>query len=114
MDNMSIFDILITACGLYLVYTAVVMKIKGKIVKGVLVSKDVDVEKIKDKEGFIRYMSGKALLVGVLAAAVGMINLVNSYLKGPGWISIAVIAGYFVVLMVFAYSSVKARKIYIE
>ena len=104
MDNMSIFDILITACGLYLVYTAAVMKTRGKIVKGVLVSKD----------GFIRYMSGKALLVGVRAAAVGIINLVNSYLKGPGWISIAVIAGYFVVLMVFAYSSVKARKTYIE
>ena len=114
MDNTSIFDLLIAGCGLYLVYTAVVMKTKGKIIKGVLVSKEVDVEKIRDKEGFIRYMFGKVLLAGILAAAVGVTNLINFYVKGPAWISMAVVAGYFAVLMVFAVSSVKARKKYID
>ena len=71
-------------------------------------------EKIRDKEGFIRYMFGKVLLSGILAAAVGIMNLVNAYVKGPAWISMAVVAGYFVVLMVFAVSSVKARKKFIE
>lgn len=114
MDNTSIFDLLIAGCGLYLIYTAVVMKTKGKIVKGVIVSKDVDVEKIRDKEGFIRYMFGRVLLAGILAAAVGAMNLVNAYAQGPAWISMAVVAGYFVVLMVFALSSVKARKKFID
>lgn len=114
MNSMSIFDLLIAASGLYLIYTAWMMKTRGRITKGVIVSKDVDVEKIRDKDGFIHYMFAKALWMGVLAAAVGTVNLINTYLKGPVWISMAVVIGYFVVLMAFAVVSVKARKKFIE
>lgn len=105
-----IFDFLMMGSGVYLIYTAVVMKTKGEIIQGVMVSKDVDVEKMQDKEGFIRYMFGKALFTGVLTVAVGAVNLANSYVQGPAWVSMVVVAGYFAALMAFAVFTVKAGK----
>ncbi len=110
----SIFDLLIAGCGLYLIYTAISMKKHGQVKAGVIVSKDVDVEKIRDKAGFIQYMYGKVLLIGILAVLVGVISLVNTKLGGPDIISILSVIGYLIVLVVFAVATVKARKKFID
>ncbi len=114
MNNINIFDLLITGSGLYLIYVAVIMKTKGEIAKGVIVSRDVDIERMRDKEGFIRYMYGKSLFMGILTAAVGAINMANFYVQGPAWVSIAAVAGYIMVLAAFAVFTLKARKKFID
>ena len=60
----NLFDYLIILSGLYLVYTGINMKQTGEIKTGVIVSKDVDVNRIKDKEGFIKYMYARVLIIG--------------------------------------------------
>ena len=48
MGNINIFDLLIAGSGIYLMYTAIMMKRKGELKTGVIISKDVDVNKIRE------------------------------------------------------------------
>lgn len=76
-------DILCILCGAYLVYAAIVMKTQGRIINNVLLKKGMDENSLKDKEGFIRFLFAKVLLVGILVIIGGIINWVNTYLSGP-------------------------------
>ncbi len=111
---MSIFDLLISGSGVYLIYIAILMKWKGEIRKGVIVSKDVNPERIRDKEGFINYMFPKTLVIGALTAAVGCLNMSSPYISGSAWLPLAIMAGYFAALMAFASFTMKARKKFID
>lgn len=114
MGNINIFDLLIAASGIYLIYTAIMMKRTGEIKSGVIVSKEVDVNQIKDKEGFIRYMYGKVMVIGILAVAVGAGSIINTNLNGPAYLSLVGIGGYLAVLIFYAVASAKARKKFID
>ncbi len=114
MNNVSIFDLLITGSGLYLIYVTVIMKTKGEITRGVIVSGNVDIERMRDKDGFIRYMYGKSLFMGILTVAAGAVNMANFYFRGPAWVSMAAIGGYCAMLAVFAVLTIKARKKFID
>lgn len=114
MGSVNIFDLLIVICGLYMIYTAVIMKTKGKITAGIVVSKDIDVKKIRDREGFIGYMFGKVLLLGVLTSAIGGLGILTTYLEAPSYITLIGLGCFMVILIVFAVASNKAKKLYIE
>lgn len=114
MNTSTFFDLLITGSGFYLIYIAIIMKKKGEIKQGVIVSKDVDIDKIRDKKGFIDYMFSRLLLVGVLTIAAGMVSLLNTYFTGPSYISIIIVVIYLLVLILFTAATVKARKKYID
>lgn len=114
MNTTNIFDLLITLSGAYLVYAAIIMKKDGKIVSSILPGKDVDANKLRDKEGFIKYMFGKLLLLGVLTLAAGIIGMVNTQFGGPVYISIIGVVIVLAVLIVFSISLTKARKRFIE
>lgn len=114
MEGLNIFDILIALSGVYLIYEAVRMKRTGDITGGVIVSKEVDVNNIRDKEGFIKYMFGKVFAMGILALIVGVVGMINSWLKGPVFLSLIGVLAYLAVLILFAVASVKARKKFIE
>lgn len=110
----NLFDYLIILSGLYLVYTAVNMKQSGEVKTGVIVSKDVDVNRIRDKEGFINYMYGRVLVIGVLAIAVGGLGVMSTRLNWPGYLSLLATGGYLIVIICFAVASAKARKKFID
>ena len=90
------------------------MKKTGELKTGVIISKDVDVNKIRDKEGFIRYMFGKVLLLGILAVVVGGIGIFNTKLNGPDYLSLIGIGCYLAVLVIFGVASSKAKKMFID
>ena len=114
MGNINIFDLLIAGSGIYLMYTAIMMKRKGELKTGVIISKDVDMNKIRDKEGFIRYMYGKVLILGLLAVVVGGIGIFNTKWNGPEYLSLIGIGCYLVVLVIFGVASSKAKKKFID
>lgn len=114
MDNTSIFDIMIACSGLYLIYGALQMKRTGEIKPGIAVGKDVDIKRIRDKEGFIKYMFGRILLMGILSAALGAGFMLNTYAGGPAYLELIGIVIYLAVLVLFAAASGKARKKYID
>lgn len=110
MDTMNIFDLLILGCGIYLVYSALTMKKTGKIAAGVLLSKDVDADKIKDKAGFIQYMFSKLLGLGILTCVAGAWGLIAPKLNASGWVTLIGWGCYMVCLVLFAVSANKAKK----
>lgn len=114
MGTTNIFDILIVISGLYMVYTAFIMKSSGKITSGVLLSKDVDVDKIRDKNGFIKYMFGKVLLLGVLTSMIGIGGIIITRLNAPSYFLLIGIGCFIIVLILFTLASFKAKKLFIE
>ncbi len=108
MGNVNIFDLLIGASGVYLIYIAVVMKKTGEIKTGVIVSKEMDVNKMKDKKGFIDYMFGRVLLAGALIVLSAAGNLAVTGLN------IAADAVFIAALIIYMVAYRKARKLFID
>ena len=65
MDLM--LDVFMAFFGAYLIYAAVKMKQTGELAKGIMVSKEADLSKAKDIPGYIQYMYGKTILMGICA-----------------------------------------------
>lgn len=84
----DLIDIFCILSGGYLVYAALVMKLKGRIVSNVVLSKSMDVNTIHDKEGLIRYLYGKLLFFGGLIILSSIVNLVNEHMAGPSIVSV--------------------------
>ncbi|MCM1039230.1 MAG: hypothetical protein NC434_07905 [Ruminococcus sp.] len=76
-------DILCMLCGAYLLYTGLVMKVQGKIVGYVVLRKNTDENSIRDKEGFVRYLYLKLILIGVIIMITAIISLFDSYMGLP-------------------------------
>lgn len=114
MNTVNIFDVLIVVSGLYMIYAAIVMKTQGKITGGIIVSKDVDVNQIRDKEGLIAYMFGKVLLIGIITCIVGVTGILLIKFNGPVYVSVISLSIFLIVLIWFAILSKKARKMFID
>jgi len=76
---MSIIDFLIFACGLYLVYVAVVLKTSGKITESILLPRNVHERQCKDKTSYIAYVYPRALLSGVLITIFSLFGILNDF-----------------------------------
>lgn len=114
MGNINIFDLLIGASGVYLIYTALTMKKTGEIKDGVLVSKEMDAGRIKDKDGFINYMFSRVLLAGALIVLSAAGNMAKTGLNGPNWLSTAGDMGFVAALILYMVAYAKAKKMFID
>ncbi len=114
METINIFDILIIASGFYMIYTAFVMKNSGKITSGVLISKDVDVDKMRDKDGFIKYMFNKVLVMGILTCFIGLGGILLTKINAPSYVILIGIGCFIIVLILFTLASYKAKKMFID
>lgn len=99
-----ILNILIMACGVYMLYWAVQMKNTKKIPE-MLVGKEFPIERAKDPEGFIRATFPLTFGTGVVlltAGAVGALELLAAYPVADVVINVlevAAILGYGALLM---------------
>lgn len=84
----DLIDIFCILSGGYLVYAALVMRWKGRIVSNVVLSKNMDENAIRDKEGLIRYLYGRLLFFGSLIILSSVVNLVNEHMAGPGIVTV--------------------------
>ena len=109
MDNIwSMMDIIFAGAGAYMLYAWILMKKTGEIKTSLLLSKEVDIRKCKDLEGYKNFMAPKMLVFVITALVYGGYGLVNSYVFSmPMPVYWAVMAGFFAVLVWF---SVQSRK----
>ncbi len=76
----SFLDILVAGAGIFLIYAAVVMKVKGEIPKSIL-SKNIDLDTAPDKEGYISHMFIPCICMGILLLAMGTALIAFTYLS---------------------------------
>ena len=106
-----ILDLLIMACGVYMVYWAIQMKSTNKI-PAMLVGKGFPINRAKDPEGFIKFTFPFTFSAGVVLFVMGLIGALGLFITYPlaetlmRIVLVAVIIAYGVVLM-------KAQKKYL-
>ncbi|MBD5520379.1 MAG: hypothetical protein HDR03_04025 [Lachnospiraceae bacterium] len=100
----NLIDIVCIMSGGYLAYSAFSMKSKGEIIANVVLNKAVNENSIKDKEGFIDYIYGKLLLIGIIIILSGVVDVINLNMGGSSVVSI-------IALIVFAVSLVAYSKV---
>ena len=110
MDNSiwSVLDVIFVGAGIYVLYAWVMMKTKGEIITSILMSKDVELRKCKDLEGYKAYIAPRMLVFGIAAILYGAAGLVNTYVAPlPGAVYGAVMALFLVVLIWYAIATRK-------
>lgn len=71
----SLMDVLVAACGIYVIYLYVEMIRTGKIRESMLLPKGLNVRKCKNPSEFIRYVGIKQLIFGISALLCGVVGL---------------------------------------
>lgn len=82
MDFGMIMDILIIACGVYMIYWAVQMKQTNKIPE-MLVGKGFPISRAKDAPGFIKATFPFTLATGIILFMVGMFGALEIFVLYP-------------------------------
>ena len=79
---MTIFDLVITIMGIYMIIEANRMKKTGELSKTVINEKEIN--HCKDKKGFIEYIYPKAIIFGGGLILYGVLDYVNEYVISFG------------------------------
>ena len=109
----NVMDFICIFCGIYLMYVGIVMKTQGKINANVVLSKGISENAIRDKEGFIRYLYGKLVLIGAVIVLAGVVNLVSDLQGGgDGMVSVITFAIFIAAMVAYAAVVSKALKKY--
>lgn len=114
MDFGGLIDGIIFACGIYMFYSAYLMKTKGELKVGWLVSKNINLERSKDVPGYINYMYPRVLFFAICVLIYSVINFYSTYLSSLGMIQMATFVLFFIVVIWFAYISTRASKKYLS
>jgi len=98
----SIIDIISIAIGVYAFYACFLMKTTGDLKTKLLSSGDIDVNKCKDKKGYIKYIFLKLFFLGILSVLSGASGLIDSYITPLGYIPFFIMVVFVVYLCWFA------------
>ncbi len=107
----NVMDFICIFCGAYLMYVGIVMKTQGKINANVVLSKGISENSIRDKEGFIRYLYGKLVLIGGVIVLTGIVSLVSDLQGGDdGMVSMVTFIIFIAAMVVYGIVVSKALK----
>ncbi|MDE6985318.1 MAG: hypothetical protein K2O99_12430 [Lachnospiraceae bacterium] len=99
-----ILDLIIMACGIYVIYWAVQMGSTNKI-PAMLVGRSFPISRAKDPDGFIRFTFPRTLAVGIVLLVSGLVGALGLFVTYPlaetamRLALVAVMIGYGMVLM---------------
>ncbi|MBU9728718.1 hypothetical protein [Diplocloster modestus] len=111
MDSMFVLlDVIVFGCGIYCLYAWYLMKVKGEVKTGFLVSKDVDMKKCKDLPGYLAYMGPRTLIFALFTTVYGGICLINDFVLQIGSAIFIGMIVFFAALVWFALCTRKAMK----
>lgn len=93
--------------GLYCLWAAFQLKVKGEINNSLLLGKEYVYKTCKDKEGYIKEMFPHLLTFGIITTACGTIDLINTFVK-----NVAIL--YYISLVLFVLDFIWFTKISIN
>lgn len=110
MEFGGLIDGIVLACGVYMLYSAYLMKVKGELKVGWLVSKNINLQRSKDVPGYINYMYPRIIVFAICTIIYGVIGVYSTYYSPLGMIQVASFVLFFVAVVFFAVISTKASK----
>lgn len=111
---MNIVDGIILVCGLFILYQTFIMKKEKRVPEGVFLTKGTIISSDADIEGFINYISGKSILLGILACGNGISGLVESQFPQYSILYTGISIAFMVWLIIFMVVIRKAQKNYLR
>ena len=108
MNSMgSFFGIVGIGAGIYCISGYLLMVRRRQIPKGIMLPKDEDPKRCKDVEAYIKMTSAQLLLVGILLAVYGVLELINTYVAS---IAIPVFVAIVLVMAALIWFAVRTKK----
>lgn len=111
-DMTNFVGILVFGFGIYSLYAAFQMKVKGEINSSLLLSKELIYKKCKDKEAYIKEIFPVLLLFAIVTTLCGAIDIINSFVVDISPVYFISIAVFIAVFALFVVKTTKARKKY--
>ncbi len=105
---MYFIDVLFVAFGIYMLILDVRMKNEQSI-PNFLISSKVNLERVKNKEGYIKYMYPRIAVFGILTIIISTVLFLDNFLSIPTYISWLAYLIYFAVVVYYCIISVKAQ-----
>ena len=112
MNGMEgIFGIIGIGAGLYSLYAWFQLKFKGIINTSILVPKDTNIKKCKDKEAYRAAAGPKLLVLAVVLILYGAEDLYNTYVQSTGKLFWVILVLVLAVLVWFAWTVKKIFRV---
>lgn len=108
----ELLDIMILICGVYAGYSAYVLKNEGKIVRALLLSRDVVEDSCKDLQGYANMMSPKLLTMGGVMVVYSVISLLNTHVLDIRTLYWAALICLLAVMFWYSFQAKKAIQLY--
>lgn len=111
MDFGIVMNMLLMACGIYMIYWAVQMK-STKIVPQMLIGNGISIERAKDPLGYIKAIFPFTLIMGIVLLVVGLVEGLGLCIQYPIVDSLLMI-GMVLLLVLYGMFLLKAQKKYL-
>lgn len=112
-DFTMYLDMIIVACGVYLIYGAVILKTRGEITPNIMLPKNVTPEQVKDKEGFKNAICLKLFVLGIATVIVGLVIVINDVFLQMMIINAIAYGVFAAALLWYGFALKKAHKEYL-
>ena len=103
-----IFDVVIFIYGVYTVYSAINMKRTRKLTSFFMGGDSA--MHIRDEQGYIDYIFGRAIVMGAMAAVFGAVGFVNDYITPLSAVMKALMLLFLTVVVWFSISINRAKR----
>ncbi|MCR4704752.1 MAG: hypothetical protein K5641_01685 [Lachnospiraceae bacterium] len=112
-DINLLIDIMIILTGVFLLKNILTMKKTGRLERGFMLGKNMDISNPKDPEGFIRYMYVKTIVLSVLVIFTGAFQIFADYTGEFHMIAGATSFALFGLLILYAVFARRAQNKYL-
>ena len=110
MISFAFIDFIIIVTGGYIVYSAIQMKQSRDITGSSLVGKGYDVKKAADPDGYIDYIFGKVMAIGIVSILGGILDILNEQYFHLPYVSVVSSILIFILIIVYCVVASKAQK----
>lgn len=108
----GIIGIIVFFCGIYALYAFVKLKSSGEINASLLLGKEYQYKKCKDKETYTKKAGPALLILGLVSSVYGVLDIIHCYVHPIPMVDTVGMFIFFVVLVCFAVYTTKLKRMY--
>ncbi|MCD7818027.1 MAG: hypothetical protein LUH07_03105 [Lachnospiraceae bacterium] len=107
----TIIDIVVAACGIYVIVQYILMVRTHQLRQNMLLPKDLQIKRCKDVDGYIKAVGSKQLVFGISGTVCGVVSLLQDvYGYYNVFVSMGVMALFIILCVWYGRASGKAIK----